>query len=386
MVYFLHYVILIPLFYISSWKVWLKSSKVVHILIALCLLMTLCPVGKGVNVLSIAAMLYMVCKNTCKGLNIHILMFCLWTMICSLVNGVWGGRDISWVILLMSVTPMIGMSKLKDTIVRIVFSLLPLLLVFNILTYIFGINLYRLVYPDNLEFCFSGVTAHPQWLGAITGLTCVYAYYCVLLKKNKDKLHNLWAVVMFLASIELGLMAGSRAALMAVAVTVGIMTILSIKHISSFWKTEGFIVVLIILMIPLFLQSTEFIEHKQNVQEQIGSSRANLWGEQWRLFKSHLLFGTGMIEGETGSSWLAVAAQTGLIGFGLLVNVLCQCFLNIERTIVNNDETLMFVSILMYIMIHGVFEGYILNPGYIMCWFFWVCIGYLINNKVRHNG
>lgn len=380
MVYFLHYIILIPLFYLSSWKVWLKAKKFVFLLMTLSLLMSLSPVGKGINVLSIATMLYMVRNNTFKGYNFHILLFCLWAMICSFVNGVWGERCISWMILLLSTTPMLGMSKLKDTIVKLVFSLLPLLLFFNILTYLFGINLYRLVFPDKIEFCFSGVTAHPQWLGAITGLTCVYAYYNAILKRKKDKYHTAFSVVVFLLAIELGLLAGSRSALLAVAITIGIMTIVSIRHISSFWKTEGFIFVLMILMIPLFMQSTELIEHKQNVQEQIGFSRSSLWAEQWMLFKSHLLFGTGMVGGESGSSWLAVASQTGIVGFGLLLNVLFQCYRKSKSSITYND-TLLYVSILLFIMIHGVFEGYILNPGYLMCWFFWVCVGYLINDK-----
>lgn len=343
--------------------------------------MTLSPLGKGINILSIGVMLYMSSKNTFKGYNIHILLFCLWTMMCSLVNGVWGERDFSWLILMMSVTPMVGMSKLKDVIVRLVFSLLPLLLVFNIVTYLFGINLYRLIFPDKIEFCFSGVTAHPQWLGAITGLTCVYAYYNALLKRNRNVFHIVGAVAMFLMSVELGLLAGSRSALLAVALTVVVMTVLSIKHISSIWKTEGLILFFMIIMIPLFMQSTELIEHKQNVQEQIGFSRASLWTEQWMLFKSHLLFGTGMVGGESGSSWLAVASQTGVIGLGLLLNVLYQCFRRAGSYIAANNDSFLYMSILLYIMIHGVFEGYILNPGYIMCWFFWVCVGYLISDK-----
>lgn len=98
-----------------------------------------------------------------------------------------------------------------------------------------------------------------------------------------------------------------------------------------------------------------------------------------QLIIDNPFFGTGLIGGETGNGWLAVASKTGIPGFFLMFIMLFSVIRQIKEYQLITPKSKMVVCIFVYLMIHSCFEGYIYTPGYLGCWMFWGCVGYLMN-------
>lgn len=353
----------------------LFSSKIGTILLALGLYSSLLPFVRYGNYIAVGVMAVIALFNRFDRLNIPILCFWSWAVLCSVINLVYGIRDVAWTILLFSTMPLLGATTLSVMVLKKMFHLLPLFVLLNLLAYLLDINYFYILYHEPNKFCFSGLTWHPQWLGAMTGLACVYTYYYALVRKSGRKYHGIVSIAFFLMSVELALLAGSRSALMSAGASIFLMTFFTCENITDFLRKIGIIIILFILLYPIFLQSIEMIEVKQIAQSYIGLSRSHLWMQQLLLIRDNPFFGIGLVGGESGNGWLAVAAQTGLLGFVLILNIAYCCYRKIRIHISENRDVLFLSCILLYLIIHGCFEGYILTPGYIMCWIFWACVG-----------
>lgn len=344
-------------------------------ILALGLYSSLFPVVKYGNYLAVCVMAVIAMINRFDRLNIPILCFWLWAVSCSVINGVCGIRDVAWTILLFSTIPLLGETRLSGAVLRKMFQMLPLFVALNLLAYLLDINYFYILYHEPNKFCFSGLTWHSQWLGAMTGLACVYTYYYAVVKRRGEKFHGIVSIAFFLMSVELALLAGSRSALVSASASIILMTLFTCESLKDFLRKTCIVIVLVLLLYPIFLQSVEMIEIKQTAQNQFGLSRSRLWMEQLMLIMNNPLFGIGLVGGESGNGWLAVAAQTGLVGFVLILNVAYRCYRQIKNCLYTNKNALFLCCISLYLIIHGCFEGYILTPGYVMCWIFWACVG-----------
>lgn len=356
------------------------SNRVLHFVLALCLLSSLFPFYNG-KYIAIVAMMIMALLNSYKGKNIPLLFFWGWAMVCSIVNGLWGLRDVAWTIVMLATTPMLGQSRISMDVFKAMFRLLPFFVLANLIAYLLNFNVFSILYQEPNKFCFSGLTCHPQWLGAFTGLACVYTYYHAVIKKKGDRLKGVISIVFFLMSVELGLLAGSRAALLSASITIAAMTCITCENIYDFLRRTGVVLVMLVFLMPIFLQSIEMIEIKQIAQNDYGISRLNLWMTQFQLIKDNLVCGTGLIGGETGNGWLEVASKTGVIGAVCIIVILIYCTKRMIPIFSIVNEALMPVCIFIYLFFHSCFEGYILTPGYLGCYVFWSCIGILLSFK-----
>ena len=357
----------------------IASYRVLHYIFALCLLSSLFPFVVYGKYIALAAMVIMALLNTYKRWNAVFLAFWIWAMVCSAVNGVWGQRDVAWTLVMLSATPMLGQSRMSGNVFKALVKLLPLFVFANLVAYILNVNYFYILYQEPNKFCFSGLTSHPQWLGAFTGLACVYTYYYAVIKKNGDRFRCIMAMVFFLMSVELGLLAGSRAALLSAGVTIALMTFLTCDSIYDFLRKSGVVLILLVCLIPVFIQSVEMIEVKQIAQNYIGLSRTNLWLAQIQLIKEHPFWGTGLVGGETGNGWLAVASKTGIPGVIFMFIMMSFVIRQIKEYQLVIPNSMMVVCIFVYLLIHSCFEGYIYTPGYLGCWMFWACVGYIMN-------
>lgn len=360
----------------------IASYRALHYILALCLLSSLFPFVVYGKYIALAAMIVMTMLNTCKGMNVILIVLWFWAMVCSVANDVWGLRDFAWTIVLLSTTPMFGQSRISWSVFKALFRLLPIFVFANLIAYILGVNYFHILYQEPNKFCFSGLTSHPQWLGAFTGLACVFTYYNAVIKKKGDRFRGVMAIVLFLMSVELGLLAGSRAALLSAGVIIALMTFLTCDSIYEFLQKSGVVLVMLVCLIPVFMQSVEMIEVKQIAQNYIGLSRTNLWLAQIQLIKDHPFFGTGLIGGETGNGWLAVVSKTGVLGAVLMIALMFSTIKKIKRNISVVCDSLMLTCVFIYLIIHSCFEGYIYTPGYLGCWVFWECVGRLM---IKHN-
>lgn len=350
-------------------------------ILAICLLSSLFPFVEYGKYVALSAMVLMALANTYKGYNITLIALWVWAMISSIVNGIYETRNIAWLIVLLSATPMLGYSRISYNVLKAFCKLLPLFVLANLIAHVLDINYFYILYKEPNKFCFSGLTSHPQWLGAFTGLACVYTYYHAVIKTKGDRLRGVMAIVFFLMTVELGLLAGSRAALLSATITIGLMTFLTRGSLYDFIRRVGAILTLSVFLMPMFIQSVEMIEVKQMAQDAIGMSRANLWSEQLQLIKDNPIFGTGLIGGETGNGWLAVASKTGIPGAVFMLLVLYSVIRKSKELCSISNENLVLVCMFTYLAVHSCFEGYIFTPGYLGCWIFWTCIGSIITKK-----
>lgn len=363
----------------------LSSSKILHYALALCLLSSLFPFVVYGKYIALVAMGVMVFVNTYKGLCWSLLLFWAWAMLCSGVNGVWGTRDVAWTMVMLSATPMLGQSRISADVFKALLRLLPLFVLANIVARLLNINYFHILFNEPRLYCFSGLTYHPQWLGAFTGLACIYLYYKIssfrsFIPKGKSW-RNALVVILFLLSIELGILAASRSALLATAISISFITFMTSKNVMRFWGVIGLIFAVVALLICLYPHSLDMIIRKQLDQVSMGFSRADLWSEQLTLVFTNPIFGTGLITGESGNGWFAVASKTGVVGFVLISFVVFYCCKKIIARLFFNK--VLHASVIIYLLIHCCFEGYILTPGYLMCWVFWCSLSCLFILKER---
>lgn len=361
----------------------ISSKRVLHIVLALGLLSSLFFVYKFGRYIALLAMVVMVLLNTFKGKNIPLLLFFVWAMICSILNGVWGQRDILWAIVMLAATPMLGQSRVAFIVFKALFRLLPFFVISNLIAYLLDINVYYIFFNEENQnkFCFSGLTLHPQWLGAFSGIACVYFYYLALINKKDNRRRGVMAIIFFVMSVELGLLAGSRAALLAAGITIVLMTMFASDGVYDFLRRSVTVFVLLLCFAPIFMQSIYMIEVKQFAQDTIGMSRAILWHEQFQLIKDSPFFGIGLVGRETGNGWLAVASNTGVVGALFMIVILFVFTKKAISALSGDGKYFMPVCVFIYLCIHSCFEGYILSPGYLCCYIFWSCIGIILSIK-----
>lgn len=362
-----------------------SANKILHYALALCLLSSLFPFVVYGKYIALAVMLVMTLVNIYKGICLPLLLFWAWAMLCSVVNGVWGTRDVAWTIVMLSATPMLGQSRISADVFKALLRLLPLFVLANIVARLLNINYFHILFNEPRLYCFSGLTYHPQWLGAFTGLACIYLYYHVSQQfastQRGMSLRNVLLIALFLLSIELGILAASRSALLATAISIAFITFMTSKNIKSFISVIGVILGIVVLLICIYPHSLDMIIRKQLDQVSMGFSRADLWLEQINLILANTFFGTGLVNGESGNGWFAVASKTGIIGIVLFCYGVYGCYKKIKAHLFFNK--VLHASVIIYLLIHCCFEGYILTPGYLMCWVFWRSISSLFILKKR---
>jgi len=83
---------------------------------------------------------------------------------------------------------------------------------------------------------------------------------------------------------------------------------------------------------------------------------------------------TGTVE--TGSGWLTILSQSGLIGAFIMFLILRRVYVPIEEIKEKRGLLVIFGCELIYLFMHSCFEGYIYTAGYCPCLFFWLVVGF----------
>lgn len=363
----------------------LSSSKILHYALALCLLSSLFPFVVYGKYIALSAMGVMALVNIYKGICLPLLLFWAWAMLCSVVNGVWGMRDVAWTIVMLSATPMLGQSRISADVFKALLRLLPLFVLANIVARLLNINYFHILFNEPRLYCFSGLTYHPQWLGAFTGLASIFLYYKISSIRTSTTKGKTWRnaliVILFLLSIELGILAASRSALLATAISIAYITYMTSKNLKRFLSVIGLMFAVVVLLICLYPHSLDMIIRKQLDQVSMGFSRADLWLEQIKLILANPFFGMGLVNGESGNGWFAIASKTGIIGIVLFCYGIYGCYKNIKARLGSGEDNILQYSVMIYLFLHCCFEGYILTPGYLMCWVLWSEIGIMLIRK-----
>lgn len=320
--------------------------------------------------------------------------FLVWILFGMVMNNVFPIQYAYFVLMIACASPIFSSYDAFVFRTKLLYALcliLPIVTILNLYAYQTGINMYIeiMTLERVASYNFSGYLHHPMWLAALNGMSNVsllYLYY-------KQKESNWWIkgaiVVMLIFSLYLSVVAASRAALAASLLAMATMVYFESKTSGKLVRSAVIIGVLAYLLIPFITSDSTAMQTKINA-EQRGemSSRDVSWGLRLDEFKESPIWGVGFVTGyafkgwktsgtlETGSGWLAILAQTGIVGALFFFVFIKRAALTIDEIKENGGLLILFSCIFIYLAAHSVFEGYIYTAGYCPCMFFWLTLSF----------
>lgn len=318
----------------------------------------------------------------------------IWILLGMILNNVFPIQYVYFVLMIACASPMFSSYDAFVFRTRMLYALcmiLPVVTILNIYAYQTGINMYieNMTLERVAAYNFSGFLHHPMWLAAINGMsnvTLLYLFY-------KQKESNWWIkgiIIFFLVlSLYLSVVAASRAALAASLLSMAIMVYFQSKTSGKLVRSLVVIGIFAYFLVPFITSDSTAMQTKIDAENRgEGSSRDIAWGQRIDEFKESPIWGIGFstahsLEGwkftgqvETGSGWLAILSQTGLVGALLFFVFLRRSVLTIEEIKEEGGLLILFSCIFIYLCAHSVFEGYIYTAGYCPCMFFWLTLSF----------
>ncbi|MFD1062573.1 O-antigen ligase family protein [Winogradskyella litorisediminis] len=252
---------------------------------------------------------------------------------------------------------------------------------------------------------FNGVFNHSNALAPIAALVCiekVLQYF----KDGKKIKHVLIALI----AIFIVLLSGARSSLAALVVCLMVIGFYIYRIKFVFFGT-GILIIGIIAFFTLKNFNSYLIpeEHLSNryrsrtiFEKGLDNTRFLIWGERIDEFKAKPFLGSGFSAVNTkvipeesasydietgsiqpGSGYLGVLSMLGVLGFSLFLYIVIYAISNLYENskYYNNKDFLIIVSILLFVLIHSFFEGYIISSGSILFLIFWLSISYILNKN-----
>lgn len=246
---------------------------------------------------------------------------------------------------------------------------------------------------------FSGYTCHPMWLSSACGIGTIFFVYAMIVQYKRGNIRATYLLgAASLVSIWTMMQGGSRAA-SGISVLCCLFLIVNAFESATQKRRFLFPIILVGLMaLPSMVLDNAQFARKQGginlVDESGQSSRSQLWEARLAEFRSSPIWGVGfgvIKEGpeeyignqstETGSGWLTALAQTGIIGFTLV----CLLFYRskLPKEDLRTDSTAALLeAVMLFLALHSLFEAYMFQVGWYMCFVFWLLVGILDDYKI----
>lgn len=328
-------------------------------------------------------------KNNRSSSNGNIfLMFYGACLLSSIINFVFDYRLFLFAIIILFTTPVTISSKIMRFREKFIYSslmLFPILSIASLYCYYAGINMMSREEGD-VSWDFSAFFPHSMWLAAAIGIANTTLMWLILNQKNII-LKSLFIVIL-LSSIFLSVVSASRTALIASSVSMIYLLYMQSKNIKILLLYIIISITILSFVYPYYMESSTRIQAKIEYAEgDIFKSRNEHFSEGFKHLKESPLVGAGFATAyyhnrkvtgrtESGSGWLSVLFQTGIIGFGILLSIIFRLKKSIA-IIKKEKKLLLFSSVFVFLCLHSCFEGYILTSGYYLCILFWSLLGYL---------
>ena len=324
-------------------------------------------------------------NSTPKAGYIGFIVICF---ISCLINNVWDIRLFIFSLILIALTPITNSYKIFHFREKILFTFLmifPFISIAALYCYFAGINMGT-NHEDGSFHDFSAFFTISISLATAVGISNVVIGW--LLLNSSKKIFKIFFIILLCLSIFISVVAASRAALVSSSITLVFLIIILTQNIKQMIFRLFVIVALGIITIPLYLPYTERIQEKFEAGKgKEYGSRTMIWQPSIEAFKKSPLFGYGFAVSytdhgkkvgrvETGSGWMSILFQTGILG--------AICFLYILKNLTHtfhylkkDQQLLLFFSVFIYMCFHSLFEGYILTSMVYMSFLFWTLLGYL---------
>lgn len=237
---------------------------------------------------------------------------------------------------------------------------------------------------------FAGYAKFPMWNSAAAALGLVVCAWLLFANRHRGNKRLEYLIIFgMLASFYICVNSASRSAA-AFAVVVCLLLFRWLVKSSKRWtRYITMFSIMGVLLFPFYHNAATRMLKKQSDQKLAGhTSRDALWNARMAEFYSspiigvgYAVHGTGDSRGigrtESGSSWLAVLAQTGIIGFIIAILIWVKTLLLLPRVRFDKFYILVY-GVLIFFTLHSVFEGYMFQGGWYMCIICWMALG-LIN-------
>lgn len=239
---------------------------------------------------------------------------------------------------------------------------------------------------------FSGFASHPMWVSCAAALSALYFVYMFFTSETKSKFIKGFYCLMFFVSIYIIVISASRSALGLTIICTFLLLRWSLKKISKIAKYIVILGVASIIAFPILQDNMGSMIKKQNYQQETGkTSRDEKWGELIEEFKESPIIGVGFaVHGygnnkatgryETGSGWLAILGQMGMIGF-VTALLMWKRAITPLRILRHDKWMIMIYCAFIFFSIHSILEGYMIQCGWYLCLVCWMIVGVLIENK-----
>lgn len=256
--------------------------------------------------------------------------------------------------------------------------------------------LYGLHAGEEFTIDFSGFANSPMWLSAACGIGIIFLSYWMnrLWGQRKRLLALLMLPLMFL-TLQTLVWGGSRSAL---GISIGASLLLVWLSNKKIGKTILIFVsfgILAYVATPVLMSDSEKMQSKQGgmnfVDESGNTSRTALWNARMEEFKSSPIWGIGFgVTGigedattgraETGSGWLMVLSQTGMVGLIFVLLIVKRAVLPL-RLLRNNSRMALYSALLAFLCLHTMFEAYLFQSGWYLCFVLWLVVSILDDYK-----
>lgn len=334
---------------------------------------------------------YLLLKNveSCRMiiLPVNYVLFLLWLFFSALVNDALTYRSFSFAFLVVVCSPILNSKAVFEAREKAVtlfiysFAVVPFIAAY---CYVYKIDLNSNGW-DPLNF--AAIFRHPMFLSALLGCADVVILWWAMMAKSK--IVQFLMVVVLLCSFFLGVISASRSALVAATISCTLLLV-------WFFRLKRSLPIILLLIVGLYIASDDFFSNAEKIRDKIETgkgekygSRTELWQSAYAGFRQSPIIGIGhnvriynnerVVGGRTeaGSGWLSVLFQTGLVGFVLFMSILLPSLKAIWKY--KNDEKIQVAVILfIFLLLHSIFEGYILSFGNPLSWLFWLLQGHLV--------
>ncbi len=286
----------------------------------------------------------------------------------------------------------------KKGLLKMIFIGFAITVVLSEYAYYRGIN-YQVIYNmggvgfediENDEF--SGFAKFPMWNSAAAAMGAIFFAFLYFRRNYAKKWMRWFYLLMFGVSIHVTLLSASRSATAASMLACALLLLWTSPNIRRSIRNVSLVVVLGALLYPFFYHSATRMMQKQEVQNTTGkTSRDALWEQRKEEFLSSPIIGVGFsVHGtgynaqigrnESGSSWFSALAQTGIIGFSIMLILWLRAWTPARR-LKHDFWNLLFLAAYVFFTFHSIVEGYMLQGGWYMCVICWLVAGVLTEEK-----
>jgi O-antigen ligase len=220
--------------------------------------------------------------------------------------------------------------------------------------------------------------------------------------ENSSRKFRWFYILLIVSSFLVLILAASRIAIVGAFVSsLYLLTRFYRDKYSSFVKVIFILSIIIAISYPLWEGYTEDLVEKTEQRDEEGnqlSSREDLWAFRLEEFNQSPVIGIGFANSmygsinydtgtvEPGTSWGAVLAMTGVLGFLVFVILIIKAFRsNAKKNLKTNlSSGHILNAILIFFMCHWIAEGYILAAGSFLFFYSWLILGVSSVNQFNH--